>query len=149
MKPPRKNYFKKIPLHTPKTKTIASTPLNKAGWRFFLPAIAWAGGILWLSTKGRANLPPLPFDLLKPDKVAHAGAYLLLALLLLWGIHRSSGLSRSGKLWAVSVCGAYGVSMEVLQYCFFPGRYFELYDIIANIIGSFCSLFLLRFIIKQ
>ena len=41
------------------------------------------------------------------------------------------------------VCNIYGVMMEIdAIYSFFPGRYFEVLDIIANIIGSFVGLLL-------
>ena len=43
----------------------------------------------------------------------------------------------------------YGISIEVIQFTFFPGRYFENLDILANIIGSFTGLFLFNFFNKK
>jgi len=36
--------------------------------------------------------------------------------------------------------------MEVVQYAFFPDRYFEFWDIVANIIGALAALLLLKLI---
>lgn len=49
----------------------------------------------------------------------------------------------------VGLCSVYGLFMEILQFTFFPGRYFEVLDIIANIIGSFAGLFVFKFFITK
>ena len=42
--------------------------------------------------------------------------------------------------WVFLACTIYGILMEGMQYAFFPGRYFEVLDIIANIIGAIIGL---------
>jgi VanZ family protein len=49
----------------------------------------------------------------------------------------------------VGLCSAYGVLMEIMQFAFFKGRYFEVLDIIANIIGSFTGLFVFKYFINK
>ncbi len=106
----------------------------------------WAAVILALST-GASVQTPQTFNWLEPDKLAHGAAYFLLASLLLWGLRRSERLRPGPAGWAILFCCAYGTALECVQYAFFPGRFFEVLDIIANIIGSFASVFV-YFLIK-
>jgi VanZ family protein len=92
--------------------------------------------------------PELPdtFDrFLAQDKLAHAGVYFVLTGLLGWAFHRNGG---HRVLLSAGIAALYGVGMEIVQYAFFPHRYFELLDIIANIIGSIAGLFALKFFLK-
>lgn len=45
---------------------------------------------------------------------------------------------------ALIISTTYGIGMEVVQYTFFPGRYFEFWDIVANISGAFAGVILFR-----
>lgn len=85
--------------------------------------------------------------MLSVDKVSHAGAYFVLTVLGGWGWIRFKKINRlqPGGWWIAAVSSLYGVGMEVLQLTFFPYRHFELYDILANIIGSIVGLFVLKF----
>lgn len=114
----------------------------------FIPAIFWALIILALSVSPGVNLPETSWDLIGPDKLAHALAYFILGGALLWGFHRRKPLRLPAIIAAVSISAGYGVLMEILQWRFFPYRYFELYDILSNIIGSLVSVLLTFFINK-
>lgn len=114
----------------------------------FLPGICWGLTILLLSAIPGKNLPSLPFDLFEIDKLEHAVSYGLLAFLLLWGLHRAGKLNTKWKFITILGCCLYGILIEIAQFCFFSGRYFEVNDIVANIIGSFGSLLLIRFFKK-
>ena len=64
--------------------------------------------------------------------------------------NRTLALKQKGIIMALGVSIFFGIGMEVIQYTFFPGRFFEIPDIIANIIGSFLGLYLFkRFIHKN
>ena len=67
-------------------------------------------------------------------------------MLLLGGFthNRALALEQKGIIIALGVSIIYGIGMEVIQYTFFPGRFFEIPDIIANIIGSFLGLYLFK-----
>ncbi|MCB0556078.1 MAG: VanZ family protein [Phaeodactylibacter sp.] len=106
----------------------------------------WAATILALST-GASIQPPQISHWLEPDKLAHAAAYFVMASLLLWGIHRSHRLQPRHFFLVLVFSSGYGISLEIVQWAFFPGRVFEFLDIIANIIGSFGSV-LVYFLIK-
>jgi VanZ family protein len=112
----------------------------------FLPAILWALIILVLSAAPGKSMPPLFRDLLSFDKLAHAAAYFVLTALTLWGL-RMKGFRRwKAATAAAAACALYGVIIEIMQFAFFPQRYFEVNDIIANIIGCIAGLIVLKFI---
>lgn len=114
-----------------------------------LPALIWAGALIFFSTGGQVS-PPKLTSLLEPDKLAHAVAYFILASLLAFGFARSGmrGLQKHPILWAIGISSLFGFSLEIVQYLFFPGRLFELYDILAYIIGSVACVLLSSFLIK-
>lgn len=94
------------------------------------------------------NLPEDLFDLLAPDKWAHAFVYGVLTLLIIRGYFTNSNWTKKTTIIAVLLASIFGILMEIMQYSFFPNRYFEFLDIIANISGSIGSLFFTRFFIK-
>jgi VanZ family protein len=104
--------------------------------KYYIPAIACAISIFWLSVTSGANLPETFKDLMSFDKVAHAIAYGVLAALFFGAEYFSKGQLSSRHITFVSLgVSLYGVLMELIQYYFFPGRYFEVLDILANIMG--------------
>lgn len=103
----------------------------------YFPAFAWLVAIVFLSTKGGVSMPS--FDLFQTDKLAHAGAYALLAGLMLWGAarHRGAGSTRWKHGLAVALfAAAFGALMEWVQFRFFPDRFFEYDDMLANAVGA-------------
>jgi len=123
----------------------------------FLPAIACATIIFYLSTTGSINMPQSLTDLFSMDKVGHFIAYGFLTYFLLFGfIFTKKSDDQVNPKWkkkrvyiALIISILYGIGLEVIQYVFFPRRYFEYYDIIANIIGSITGLFLYNFFNKK
>ena len=97
----------------------------------FIPALIWLVIITMLSTGPGVPLPEV--KLITTDKLAHAAAYAVLC----WLILRTSdkpGLIQS--LWAVLFCTGYGTLMEWVQGTFYPNRFFEYYDMLANAVGA-------------
>ena len=87
-------------------------------------------------------------NLLEPDKLAHAGAYCVFSTLLVFGFSRN-GYGFWKAVWiGVLFAASYGVLMEIVQYSFFPRRYFEIWDIVANIIGCLVSILVSYIVIK-
>jgi len=116
----------------------------------FLPSIAWAVLILYLSSTTSINLPESIRDIFSIDKLGHFGIYGIFTILLLKGFHRSNlKLGKKEVYFALIISILYGIGMEVMQYTFFPGRYFENLDIIANIIGSFTGLLFYKLYLKK
>ena len=116
-----------------------------------LPSIAWAMLILFLSSTTSIQLPPSWWDFISIDKLGHFGIYGIFTIILLKGFQGEHlHLEQKDIYWALAISILYGIGMEVMQYTFFPGRYFENLDIIANIIGSFTGLlFYKRYLVSK
>jgi VanZ family protein len=106
----------------------------------FLKYNIW--GIVWLliilvacATPGE-QLPPSPF--LDFDKLVHVLIFGVLQFLLLRGFAlqgRFPLLRKNHFLFATFISADYGVLMEVLQGYVFRNRSFDVFDIMANLIG--------------
>jgi VanZ family protein len=107
--------------------------------KLYFPAIIWACVILYLSAFPG---PQIELDLwLAQDKINHSTAYGLLSILIAWkNIKNQERLSRNFFLIVLITSGTYGILMEIMQYLFFPNRYFDYSDMVANLLGSFFGL---------
>ncbi len=104
--------------------------------RYYIPSIICGILIFWLSVTSGNNFPESLKDLFSLDKAAHAIAYGMQVSLLFIGIYKSTGQLNFKQMILSSVgVACYGFSMEIIQYYFFPHRYFEVLDILANIMG--------------
>lgn len=82
------------------------------------------------------------------DKLEHAFAYGVLVFSMLYGMYKSR--RTVARIWPLVVITAsfYGVLLEWVQYTFFPDRYFEWLDAIANVSGSLLGGLLFRLIFR-
>jgi VanZ family protein len=116
--------------------------------KYFSIAFIWSVFIAVVSFVPNSSLPEVKLNFFEPDKLAHAAVYCLLNASLLWGFWQNERL-KSRTIWlSFGLSCAYGILIECAQYAFFPGRYFEFYDIIANMIGSLPGLIVAFFLIK-
>lgn len=76
------------------------------------------------------------------DKIAHAGFYFLLIFLIQFEAKNFNPKLLIIK--ALSYCLLLGFSIELGQKYFLLGRSFEIWDIVANIIGSFIGILIYR-----
>lgn len=81
------------------------------------------------------------------DKVIHFTLYMILAFLASGALRKSENnelsTTRSEKLkylWIVLLIGGYGFFLEVMQELMDMGRHFDVWDIIANIAGTFTGM---------
>jgi len=126
----------------------ASMQSERVNLKYFIPAILLGLAILVLSVAAGIQLPKLSVKLVSPDKLAHAAAYFVFCSTLVFGWHHSGRVVSSTLKLGLLVSVGYGILMEILQYSFFPHRYFEVWDIVANIIGSVSSVLVSYFFIK-
>ncbi len=116
---------------------------------FSLPVI-WAVILIYLSSTTGLNLPDM--NLMQPDKFFHAGAYGLFTLLILRSYYLYNGKQKvtwmPQVLIAFLVSSGWGFLMELMQHNFFPGRFFDYMDEIANIIGTILSIGLFKLLLK-
>ncbi|EPE02373.1 hypothetical protein F503_03958 [Ophiostoma piceae UAMH 11346] len=93
---------------------------------------------LLLVVAGYAGLTSLQLDGIVNDKVLHYVTFFLLTLAFYWIVDTSR---RRTVNMALLVCtGGLGVGSEVLQGALPNGRVFDLFDIVANILGSLTAL---------
>ena len=115
---------------------------------FFLPAIIWGLIIAYLSGNPGIQLPPSFWDFLAIDKIGHLIFYGIFTCLIAYGFYQKEN-QQMGKLMliiALIISSFYGIGMELMQYLFFPNRYFEILDIIANISGSLIGILFFKYI---
>lgn len=108
-----------------------------------LLTLVWMIVIFVLSTLSGEQLPVITW-VPSPDKWAHAAVYALLAAGLWFSLAAATIHQNSQNSIALGIAASYGIGMEIIQYTFFPGRYFEVWDIVANIIGAFGALVVLN-----
>lgn len=114
----------------------------------FFPAIIWGLIILYLSGGADIQLPPSVWDIIAVDKVGHLVFYGILAYLIALGCYKNQQEKISRKTLIISclISSIYGICLEFMQYSFFPNRYFEVLDIIANISGSLIGILFFKYI---
>jgi hypothetical protein len=135
------NFFRQ---HTPPEGLFASVRVKvifekKTG--HWLPALAWAMLIGWLSTQVRVDIPDPWIDLAGKDKLAHFLSYALLAWLAMRSLSvRLRKEPRRARVGVFFLCSLYGLFWEVVQWGCFPLRHFEWADQLANMLGVFAGL---------
>ena len=67
------------------------------------------------------------------DKLKHFGAYFVLAVLWSYAF-RQNRLRPSGWLWLMLF--GLGATLEVVQWAYYPARFFEFADMLANGVGA-------------
>lgn len=119
--------------------------------RYWLPLIGYMMVIFYLSSIPGDGFPPLPLDIHglpelianHPDKIAHAIIYGLLGWLSLRSVVRGAQvrLPRAAIL-AFLIASVYGATDEFHQM-FVPKRSADIFDWIADSVGSFLAIALL------
>ncbi|MBK9734903.1 MAG: VanZ family protein [Saprospiraceae bacterium] len=96
-------------------------------------AIFWTLLTLWLSLISARNVSRFNvWDFVGFDKLAHLTFYAIFTVLWLLALRTKNINQKFVFFYSVS----FGVLMEICQFWLFNGRSFELYDILANIVGS-------------
>ena len=111
----------------------------------YLLAFLWLLLITAMSTLPNPQLPNLNF--FSADKIVHAAVYAVLCWLVLRGFSQSKNRAATGRerLLIFGLTASYGVLMELVQYAFIPGRYYEYGDMLANALGAAAAAALFRF----
>jgi len=96
-----------------------------------------ASFVIWAVLVTVGSLMPLDAESIElfphSDKVVHGIFYMIMSYLLLKSMIRKSV---PNSLVALIFSASYGIFMEVLQHTLGGGRHFDIFDIIANIIGA-------------
>ena len=82
-------------------------------------------------------------ELLSVDKLVHASIFCALSFLGLLWLHRKNKL-QTLKYTCIAVCSAYGILLEIMQATLFRNRSADYKDMIANTLGCFLALWVLK-----
>lgn len=94
------------------------------------------------------TIVPLALGGIRFDKLVHFGAFAVFAVLLCRFFYRLTG-SVFWAVWLGVVLGSlYGVSDEIHQ-SFVPGRFDDIYDLFADILGAIAGAFAWLFYIQR
>jgi hypothetical protein len=108
----------------------------------FLPALIWLLVTLILLVMPGSDVPTFPFlDLIYFDKWVHIGIFAVLTFLWSFPFLKSNvHIQKAFLLIAIASIG-YGVLMEYVQRYFAVGRDFDVFDMLADAVGSMVALF--------
>src|SRR3990172_1796044 len=105
-------------------------------------ALLWAMLIFVLCMIPGSDLPKISWlENFGFDKFVHAGLFFVLASLLARGFSKHKK-ARSPKIITLIICVVYGGLLELLQGALFVERTADIYDFIANSLGSALGLLL-------
>src|SRR4051812_764470 len=108
-----------------------------------LPVLFWAALLFFLSSQSKLPEPPVSFEQI--DKLEHATAYGVFALLSLLAL----GWPRDRRVWLAALFAAvYGVSDECHQL-FVPGRNADPWDVFADVCGALFTVSIYRGVIRR
>lgn len=105
----------------------------------YLPVLIWTLIIIKLSTGPGVQIPFTWNNIIGIDKFGHLFFYLMHTILLYWAFEKQVIFkTQQHRKWiSLLLSTILGISLEIVQFSFYPNRYFEILDIIANIIGSY------------
>ncbi len=115
------------------------TEANEVGrpplaWMWWIPAVVWAAGIFYLSSKQAKDLPQIDIPYL--DKVVHFILYGTLSTLTFCGLRLGSARNfRVAMFLGLLIASLYGVSDEYHQR-FVSGRSCDVFDWVADTLGG-------------
>ncbi|MCF8236910.1 MAG: VanZ family protein [Saprospiraceae bacterium] len=114
-----------------------ASPLRQPGLSIWL----WGGLITVLSLLPGKSLPVIDiWNWIGTDKLAHAFVYGCWSFLWIrWVSQRRKTHPVRWTILGLLLMSLYGVVLEILQSTIHTDRYFEVPDIVANIIGAFAS----------
>ena len=110
--------------------------------RISILTVGWAIVILILSALPGRDLPKI--DLFQADKIAHVLVYLVLFILLMYWF--SAVELKTAWVKAFVIVVLYGMAMEFMQDTFFPERFFDWADAVANAVGAGLGIVIFRYI---
>lgn len=103
---------------------------------YLVPATAWTLLIVVLSLISIKNFKGIGIEnIFGIDKIAHVFMYCVLNLLILWGLCKLLKFNTVVFYLVFAFCTSLGLLMEILQFSMTTERSFDIYDLIANIVG--------------
>jgi VanZ family protein len=129
---------------------MSNSPLSL---KQFLPAIIWFLIVLALMCTPGKDLPDTKFlKIILLDKAVHVACFALLVILFYYPVGKTD-TPTAGKLnylTRLSIAGiVWGITTELIQRYFIPGRSFDLFDWLADSLGAIAAFFAVRWRLKR
>lgn len=120
----------------------------------FWPAIAWAIFVFCLSALPGNAFPRVVrfWDWFQPDKIVHIVFYGLFSFLILYGFTRQYNLQKNRYTFLIItflIGTVFGLMLEVMQHYVFTGRNGNIYDFIANVLGTLIGISIFWFLLRK
>lgn len=116
-------------------------------WLVYVPLIIYWIILFTATTIPVQRLPSLGFS----DKINHFVAYFILAVLLNLALiyqRKSKLLFEKAQIAAILICLFYG-TVDELHQMLVPGRFAEVWDWIANALGSVSGVLVINYLINR
>jgi VanZ family protein len=117
------------------------------GLKKYIPALAWLLlSFVLLTLPGSSFTGYSWLDKIQVDKIVHIALFGMLCFLfyLPTGLSKLSAIAKKNRILQISIaCLCYGIAMEFVQKYWVPLRSFDVYDIVADAVGSFLPTVLL------
>lgn len=108
----------------------------------WIPPVLWGILLAILSLMPGQQGTMFLFGIPHIDKIGHFGMYAIWALLVFLAWRGQSSFSLNKTLWLTFIFGLIaGILLELGQLVMSAGRVFEVYDIIANTLGTLAGAF--------
>jgi len=111
----------------------------------FIPGIAWFFFVTFLLCLPGSDIPTPEnwMNLIYFDKLVHVGLFSILAFLFMRPVIRSAWPTREKWHYCIKIAIAaslWGITSEVIQKFYVPGRSFDLFDWSADTLGALIAL---------
>ena len=117
--------------------------------RYNLLTIMWSIIIIVLCSIPGQEFPDTSFlDIAHIDKIVHFGLYFILSVVAIKGFSIQNKINRvanSPFLYTILYSIFLGIIIELLQYSVIPFRQGDIYDVLANAVGSVCGVLLVYY----
>lgn len=127
---------------------------GKPGGKKFIPGIAWFFFVLVLLCLPGSDIPSVDDWMNKIffDKWVHTGLFSIMAFLFMFPFIKSSLPAKEKWHYLIKIAIAtsiWGITSEVLQKYFIPGRSFDLFDWAADSLGALIAFLYGRFLLLK
>lgn len=115
-------------------------------------ALLWAAFILLLCGLPGDEFPKIDFwDIDIEDKIAHAGVFFVLGYLMVCGFFRRKAkpTPKNIILLFMVIAAVYGALTEIFQEFFFPTRFGDFFDFVADSLGGILGILFGKYVIAK
>lgn len=112
--------------------------------KFILATVVWVVFITYMCMASASQIPEAAWlDIPNKDKAVHFTFYFILTMLLYKDFKVQWGVLKKSFMFAFVTAVGYGIIIEVFQGLFTKERNADVFDVLANTLGSSFAIFIL------